>query len=101
MHVSPFLPMDLQYRISWTVPGPTLRLTITVERDGATVFTAGLDLQRTELDARRAAGLLLRHPLLPLRVSLGIHRQAVALFLRHVPWFRHPRTGPTPKASTP
>jgi DUF1365 family protein len=101
MHVSPFLPMDLQYRIAWTPPGPGLALTITVERAGTRVFTAGLDLRRVDLDARRAVGLVLRHPLLPLRVSLGIHRQALVLFLRRVTWFRHPHTAPSPVPDHP
>ncbi len=99
MHVSPFLPMDLQYRISWTPPGNALRLTIEVERAGTRVFTAGLELRRVDLDPRHAVGLLLRHPLLPLRVTLGIHRQALVLFLRRVTWFRHPRPAPTQKAT--
>ncbi|MEP6625447.1 MAG: DUF1365 domain-containing protein [Acidimicrobiia bacterium] len=100
MHVSPFLPMDLDYRISWTSPGPTLRLTIAVERAGTPVLTAGLDLHRVDLDSRHAVGLLVRHPLLPLRVTLGIRRQALVLFLRRVRRFRHPAPTPTQKAST-
>lgn len=90
MHVSPFLPMDVDYRVSWTAPGPTLSLDIEVERDGAVVFAAGFLLRRSVLDARRAVTILLRYPFMPLRVSLAIYRHAVVLYLGRFPLYRHP-----------
>ena len=47
MHVSPFLPMDVDYRITWTVPDDQLSLRIEVERDHTPVFDAELALRRT------------------------------------------------------
>jgi len=96
MHVSPFLPMDLDYRVSWTTPGERLRLDIEVMRNGTTVFSAGLALRRSVLDRRRAVGVLLRHPVAPLRVSLAIYRRALALFLARVPLYRHPAEAAEP-----
>jgi len=90
MPVSPFLPGDVDYEVSWTAPGDTLRLDIAVVRGGETMFTAGLALRRRVLDRREAVEILLRHPAMPLRVSIAIYRQAVALFLAHVPVYRHP-----------
>src|SRR4029077_6925732 len=46
MYVSPFLPMDADYRVSWTTPGDGLALDIGVERDGTTIFAAGLSMRR-------------------------------------------------------
>ena len=90
MHVSPFLPMELEYRVSWTPPDADLRLDIVVERAGTTVFSAALALRRRRLDRGRAVWLLVRYPLMPLRVTFGIYRHAVALFLRRTPLYRHP-----------
>ena len=90
MHVSPFLPMNVDYQVSWTAPGDTLHLDIQVVREAETIFMAGLALRRRALDRRYALGVLLRYPALPLRVSLAIYRQAVVLFLTHVPVYRHP-----------
>lgn len=90
MHVSPFLPMGVDYHVSWTVPGDHLRLEIEVARAGTVMFSAGLALRRRVLDRRRAAGVLVRHPLMPLRVSLAIYRRALGLFLARVPLYRHP-----------
>ncbi len=54
MHVSPFLPMDVDYRITWTVPGADLVLRVEVGRAGHTVFDVRLDLRREALDRRTA-----------------------------------------------
>ena len=90
MHVSPFLPMDVDYQVTWTIPGDELHLNIGVVREGKTVFSANLALRRSVLDRRRAVGVLVRHPALPLRVSFAIYRKAVALFLARVPLYGHP-----------
>ncbi len=89
MHVSPFLPMDVDYRVTWTTPGEALELDIQVVREGTTVFSAGLALRRKVLDRRSAATILVRYPLMPLRVSLAIYRKALSLFLARVPLYRH------------
>jgi DUF1365 family protein len=91
MHVSPFLPMDVEYRITWTVPGDDLRLRIDVVRHGDQIFDADLKLVRVPLDRRRAVTMPLRHWLQPLRVSLGIYREAAKLLLRRAKFFPHPK----------
>jgi DUF1365 family protein len=90
MHVSPFLPLDVDYEVSWTAPGDQLHLDIGVVRSGETMFTAGLALRRRALDRKNALAVLVRHPVQPLRVSLAIYRQAAALFLARMPVYRHP-----------
>jgi hypothetical protein len=90
MYVSPFLPMELEYRISWSVPGPGLDLRIEVERAGVPVFEADLELRRTPLNRRSAVAILARYPLMPLRVSVSIYREAVRLALARVRIHRHP-----------
>jgi DUF1365 family protein len=91
MHVSPFLPMDISYRVTWTVPGTLLSLRIEVEHDGARIFDAHLALRRAALDRRNAIGMPVRHPLAPLRGSIGIYREALLLFRKRLPLYRHPR----------
>ncbi len=93
MYVSPFLPMDVDYRVTWTPPGEALELDIQVLREGTTIFSAGLRLRRTVLDRRHAITVLVRYPLLTLRVSLAIYRKAASLFLARVPRYRHQKTG--------
>ena len=90
MHVSPFLPMDVAYRVSWTPPGADLGLRIEVERSGQPIFEADLELRREPLDRYRGPVVLLRYPMMTMRVSLGIYREAARLFRARVRFLRHP-----------
>src|SRR4051812_1453277 len=89
MYVSPFLPMDVDYLVTWSPPGEALHLDIQVIREDTNVFSAGLALRRTVLDRRTAVTVLMRYPLLPFRVSVAIYRKAISLFLTRVPLYRH------------
>ena len=61
-HVSPFMPMDMDYDWSFAPPGP--RLTVRMENivAGRSHFGARLELDRRALDGAALAGLLLRQP---------------------------------------
>lgn len=88
-HVSPFLPMDMQYQweLDWSDP---LRLRLGVQRDGDTVFEAGLRLCAEPVSG---IGLFHRLPALlmqGLRTSAGIYWQAFRLWRKRVPVYRHP-----------
>ncbi len=89
MYVSPFLPMDLDYRVSWTTPGPGLDISIAVTRDGRPLLRAEMTLRRAALDRRGSLRLLARHPLAPLRGSAEIYRKALKLWMDHAPLYRH------------
>jgi DUF1365 family protein len=96
MYVSPFLPMDVDYHVSWTPPGADLCLDIRVERDRTPVFSAGLRMRRRPLTRRAAVGLLVRHPMLPLRSVAAIYRHAILLWWKRFPLVRHGKV-PTPE----
>ena len=89
-HISPFLGMDLTHRFRFGLP--EARLGVGVENlgpDGAG-FTAGLALERRPLRGRTLLGAMLGHPFMTLSVLLGIYGHALALWLRRVPYHRHP-----------
>ena len=90
LHVSPFLPMAMEYRITWTPPRENLLLRIEVARSGTVEFEADLSLQRCELGQRRAATILVQYPMMTLRVSISIYRQAFRLLRKGVPLYHHP-----------
>ena len=97
-HISPFLGMDLTHRFRFAVPGE--RLGVGVENlgpDGAG-FTAGLAMERRPLTGRALLGALVTHPFMTLSVLAGIYGHALMLWLRRVPYHRHPDD---PKAASP
>ena len=73
MHVSPFLPMDVDYRITWNTPGTELNLRIEVERRShARLRCRALVAPHDRHPSRARSPLLARYPMLPLRV-VGRH----------------------------
>lgn len=90
LHVSPFMPMDQRYRFDLDDHEDRLRLVVTTLDGDAEPFAAGVDLRAGPLDDRGLLRALVRHPLLTLRVSVGIHSQALRLWWRNAPVHRHP-----------
>jgi DUF1365 family protein len=91
-HVSPFMPMDVDYRWQFTQPGERLAVHMENLREGVRSFDATLNLARRPISSRSLAFVLLRFPLSTLRVVVAIYWQALRLWLKRVPVFTHPET---------
>jgi DUF1365 family protein len=94
MHVSPFFPMDLRYRWSFTRPEESLRVRMALHQGLSIVFDADLELERRPWTAREIRRVLLRFPFHTLKVITAIHWEALKLWLKHVPIFTHPAKSP-------
>lgn len=90
-HVSPFLPMQLEYRWRFTRPEQTLCAHME-DRDGdALVFDATLTLRRRALGGANLARALIRYPFMTGQVIFGIYWQALRLWLKGTRVHDHPR----------
>ena len=89
-HVSPFLPMDMQYDWRFGTPGERLLVHMENWRDGACRFDATMTLERVPISGTALADALLRYPLLPLKVTAAIYWQALRLWLKRAPFHTHP-----------
>jgi uncharacterized protein len=89
-HVSPFLPMDMQY--DWRFNAPTRHLFVHMQnfRDGQPVFDATLALNEEAWRPAALVRLLAGFPLMTAKVIAAIHWQALRLWLKKTPVYDHP-----------
>jgi DUF1365 family protein len=93
-HVSPFIPMQRDYRWRFSIPDDALRVNMDVLKDGASDFDATLVLQKKPLNARNLTSCLLRFPLMTMKIVAAIHWQAFIIFLRRNPVYSHSSSAP-------
>jgi DUF1365 family protein len=93
-HVSPFMGMDHTYAWRMTEPAERLIVHIDSEQNEQIVFDATLSLERRELTPARLSAMLLRHPLLTLRLVRQIYANGLRLWLRGARYFPNPTGAP-------
>lgn len=89
-HVSPYMPMNLDYDWRFTVPGDRLVVDMKNYQDGEKLFDASLSLAQKPVNGRTLAGVLFRHPFLTAKIISAIYYQALRLWLKGTPFFPHP-----------
>jgi len=101
MHVSPFMPMDLTYR--WTFTDPTgdrpLKVRMALHRASEPpdlVFDADLDLEARDWTPAHIRRTLLAFPFHTLKVITAIHWEALLLWLKRIPISTHPAKSTAP-----
>ncbi len=101
MHVSPFMPMELDYDFILTPPAESLVAHMNTLDNGTVNLDATLTLERHEWSANALHRALISHPWMTAKVITSIHWQALRLYLRKVPVFTHPdRRVPLPKGAS-
>ncbi len=89
-HVSPFMPMDMHYRWSFSNPEKFLTVRIDNYREAQKLFSATLALKKRELSGARCASVLARYPFLTARIIVAIYWQAMKLYFKGAPVYSHP-----------
>ena len=82
MYVSPFNPVDGSYRIRISPPGPTLSVSVVLERPEGEPFRAGLAGRRRKAAVPTALALAVRRPAAPLWNRALIQWQGIRLWLK-------------------
>ena len=89
-HVSPFMAMDNQYQWKFSQPGENLMVHMENLDKGEIFFDAKMVLSQKELKPQTLNGVLLKHPLLSLKVIMAIYFQALKLWVKKCPFYSHP-----------
>ncbi|WP_445427297.1 DUF1365 domain-containing protein [Alishewanella sp. HL-SH05] len=91
-HVSPFNPLDMQYR--WQIPQPSEQLfcSITNIKQAQAVFSAWFTLRRFELTAAVRRKILIRQPWQSVQIMTRIYWQALKLVFKRMPIYGHPKS---------
>lgn len=96
-HVSPFMPMDIEY--DWRFSRPEQRLVVHMQsyRQAQKVFDATLKLQQRPINSWQLSRVLCLYPLMTLKVVGAIYFEALRLWLKKIPFFTHPETREAPE----
>lgn len=100
-HVSPFMPMDHDY--DWRFNDPAFgspaedkgagQLVVSMKNldQGQRVFDASLSMRRRPITSTRLNLMLIKYPLITVKVVVAIYFNALLLWLKRVPFVSHPK----------
>jgi DUF1365 family protein len=96
-HVSPFMPMDIEYDWRFSEPGDQLNVHMENYREGSKLFDATLKLERSPMTSYNLARVLIKFPLVTIKVVAGIYFEAMRLWLKKTPFYSHPGNKEAPE----
>ena len=99
-HVSPFMSLDMWYQMTFSTPGKKLGVKIE-NRQHVSEPTAGapthskvhnvtMSLKRKPINSSNLNLMLIKYPLVSLKIFLAIYWQALRLYLKRIPFCPHP-----------
>ncbi len=101
LFVSPFAHMNMHYEFRLNAPGERQVVVIKVFDDAGQWLTASYTASREPLTGARLLRCVSSQPWMTWKVTLGIHWEALRLWLKRVPWFSHVPKGSVPEARVP
>lgn len=91
-HVSPFFPMDMQYRWQISMPGDSVSIQIQNYMNNEKAFDAVLSMRRHEITTWNLNSRLFKFPFMTGQVVAGIYWQALKLWWKGATYYPHPKS---------
>jgi DUF1365 family protein len=90
-HVSPFMDMAIDYDWTFIEPEQTVNVHMIDYKRETKIFESDLSLLRKEIKGRTLALMLLKYPLITVKVIAGIYWQALKLWVKGATFYTHPQ----------
>ncbi len=90
-HVSPYMPMRIEYDWRFSTPDENLSVHMESYRAASKIFDATLTLRRRPISGATLTAILARHPVMTAKVTTSIYYQALRLWCKRVPLYTHPK----------
>jgi DUF1365 family protein len=100
-HVSPFLAMNMRYDFTVVQPGRQTAIAVRGSDAAGTIIVATLSGTRRPLSDRQLLRVFATYPLATLKVTLGIHWEALRLWLKGIRLHEHPAPPDEPVTLAP
>ena len=95
-HISPFIDMNIHYDWRFRQPDDTLNIHLIDYEKGRKLFDATLVLNRREITRESLTRMLIKYPLMTVKVIGMIYWQALRLILKKTPFYEHPHKNENP-----
>jgi DUF1365 family protein len=87
--VSPFMPLDMEYKFEFSPPDEGCIVKMENHRQGNKVFDVSLSLKAQPINSKTLAVQLIKIPLMSVKVTAGIYWQALKIWIKGVPFIGH------------
>ena len=88
LHVSPFIGMNASYGFTAQTPAAKLSFVIRETYEGKPMLIASFIGEKKQLTDSELIKSFLKHPLMTLKIVVGIHYEAIKLMLKGVPYIK-------------
>ena len=90
-HVSPFMPMDMEYSMKFTPPAEKLAVCMSNYKRREKALDVVMNLERKKITSLNLASVLVSYPLISFKVFSAIYWEALRIFWKKIPFYSHPK----------